>query len=274
MEVSWEKPSISAKAPCASGESPDADIHIAHPEVSRSHCEILVSKPADIIRDLRSANGTYVNGVRVREHLLHDGDQIRIGQCVLKYLAPTNIERSYHARLHRMTTLDGLTQIYNKRYFVDALDREIARARRHRRSLSLMMLDVDHFKTINDTHGHLAGDRVLGCVALAIKSNVRREDILARYGGDEFGLILSEIDHDRALVLGQRICQLIARTPLRQEEKDITVTLSIGVAALEPAIHSADELTRIADERLYRAKRAGRNRVVGAPQKVGSQAPS
>src|SRR5204863_1513942 len=154
------------------GRSSKSDIQIDQESVSRAHSKIVNTGKSIRIRDLGSTNGTYVNDEPIEEHVLADGDLIKIGRTIFKFLSGGNIENSYHEEIYRLTTIDGLTQIYNKRYFLETIEREISRAHRYRRELSLIMFDIDHFKKINDTYGHLAGDYVLKQLAGVIKSRI------------------------------------------------------------------------------------------------------
>jgi diguanylate cyclase (GGDEF)-like protein len=245
------------------GRSSKADIQIDQESVSRNHCKLINTGKSIMLRDLGSTNGTYVNDELVDEYVLRDGDFIKIGRCIFKFLSGDNIENAYHEEIYRLTTIDGLTQIYNKRYFIETLEREIGRAHRYRRDLSLIMFDIDDFKRINDTYGHLAGDHVLKQLAAAIRGRIRREDILSRYGGEEFAIILPELDNYNAMQFGEKIRGLVETTAFRFEDADIPVTISIGVASLQQDVQEPHEFIRVADEHLYGAKSAGRNRVVG-----------
>ena len=245
------------------GRSNKSDIQIDQESVSRAHSKIINAGRSVRIRDLGSTNGTYVNDELVEERTLVDGDFIKIGRTIFKFLSGGNIERAYHEEIYRLTTIDGLTQIFNKRYFAEALDREIARASRYRRELSLVMFDLDHFKEVNDTHGHLAGDAVLKTLAHTIKTRIRTEDIFARYGGEEFAIILPEIDGHNAHTFAEKIRRVVENTEFRFEDAKIPVTISIGVATLDLEEPAAATLIKHADERLYEAKSAGRNCVRG-----------
>ena len=245
------------------GRASKSDIHIDQESVSRSHCKIINTGTAVLLRDLGSTNGTYVNDELVDEYILRDGDLIKIGRCIFKFLTGNNIESAYHEEIYRLTTIAGLTQIYNRRYFLESLEREMSRALRYRRDLSLIMFDIDHFKQINDTYGHLAGDYVLKHLALVLRGRIRREDILARYGGEEFAVILPEIDNANALQTGEKVRSIVERASFRFEDTDIPVTVSVGVASLSPDMQDADTFIGKSDECLYEAKRLGRNRVVG-----------
>jgi two-component system cell cycle response regulator len=245
------------------GRSSKADIQIDQESVSRNHCKLINTGKSIMLRDLGSTNGTYVNDELVDEYVLRDGDLIKIGRCIFKFLSGNNIENAYHEEIYRLTTIDGLTQVYNKRYFIETLEREIGRAHRYRRELSLIMFDIDHFKKINDTYGHLAGDHVLKQLASVIKARIRREDILSRYGGEEFAIILPEIDNYNAMQFAEKIRALVEKAGFRFEDTDIPVTIAIGVASMTTELQEPHEFIRIADGHLYEAKSQGRNRVMG-----------
>lgn len=244
------------------GRSSKANIQVDQESVSRNHCKLINTGQTIILRDLGSTNGTYVNDELVDEYVLRDGDFIKIGRCIFKFLVGSNIENAYHEEIYRLTTIDGLTQVFNKRYFVETLEREIGRAHRYRRDLSLIMFDIDHFKQINDNFGHLAGDHVLRQLAASIKTRIRREDILSRYGGEEFAIVLPEIDRENAATFAEKVRQLVERSVFEFEDTRIPVTVSVGVATLTPEIEAPEDIVKIADERLYEAKNSGRNRVV------------
>jgi two-component system cell cycle response regulator len=245
------------------GRSNKCDIQIDQESVSRAHSKIVNASRAVRIRDLGSTNGTYVNDELVEERTLVDGDFIKIGRTIFKFLSGGNIERAYHEEIYRLTTVDGLTQVFNKRYFSEALAREIARATRYRRELSLVMFDLDHFKEVNDTHGHRAGDAVLKTLSLTVKAKIRAEDIFARYGGEEFAIILPEIDGHNAHQFAEKVRRIVETTEFRFEATKIPVTISMGVSTLDPEEPTAAAIIRRADERLYEAKSAGRNCVKG-----------
>jgi len=201
----------------------------------------------------------------VREQRLRDGDQIRIGRAILKFMTGENIEVHYHEEIYRLMTVDGLTQVYNRRYFNEALEREVNRSQRYERALSLIVFDIDHFKRVNDTHGHLAGDNLLRQIATAVKPKLRREDIFARTGGEEFGILLPEITLEGARVTADKVRRIVEATPLKVDQQLVPVTISLGCAQLGPGDQAAEDLYKRADERLYEAKQGGRNRVAGTP---------
>ncbi|MDX2024002.1 MAG: GGDEF domain-containing protein [Deltaproteobacteria bacterium] len=245
------------------GRSSKCDIQIDQESVSRAHSKIMNQGKTIRIRDLGSTNGTYVNDEQIEERTLTDGDLIKIGRTIFKFLSGGNIERAYHEEIYRLTTVDGLTQIFNKRYFMESLEREIARSNRYRREMTLVMFDIDHFKQINDTYGHLAGDQVLKSLASTIKAKIRREDLFARYGGEEFAIVLPEIDGYNAQQFAEKIRRIVEITDFFFEGTKIPVTISMGVAVLDAETSDAGALIKKSDERLYEAKKAGRNCVRG-----------
>ena len=244
------------------GRTSKADIQVDQDSVSRNHAKIRVDSTRITIEDLGSTNGTIVNDEHIEEVLrLRNGDLVKIGRTVFKFIASNNIEAAYHDEIYRMTTVDGLTQVFNRRYFEDAIERELSRSRRYTRPLSLVLLDIDHFKKINDTYGHLAGDAVLKEVALTVRSRTRREDVFARFGGEEFALLLPEVDQKGALQLAEKARKLVEKHSFIFDGEDIPVTMSAGVATLVKKSENPAELIRRADEKLYEAKTGGRNRV-------------
>jgi diguanylate cyclase (GGDEF)-like protein len=243
------------------GRSSKCDIQIDQESISRNHSKIVNTGKSILVRDLGSTNGTYVNDEPIDEYVLRDGDLIKIGRTIFKFLTGGNIENAYHEEIYRLTTIDGLTQIFNKRYFLETLEREIARSQRYRRSLSLVMFDIDHFKKINDSYGHLAGDYVLKHLASTVKTKIRREDLFARYGGEEFAIVLPEIDATNSKAFAEKIRQLVEKQDFRFENTRIQVTISMGVGAIDDEHNDAATLIKQADDYLYAAKSAGRNRV-------------
>ncbi len=240
------------------GRSSKADVQIDQESVSRNHAKIINTGKSMILRDIGSTNGTYVNDQLIDEYVLRDGDFVKIGRTIFKFLSGGNIENSYHEEIYRLTTIDGLTQVHNRRFFLEQLEREVSRARRYRRDLSLILFDVDRFKSINDTHGHLAGDYVLTQLATVVRGKIRREDLFARYGGEEFTIVLPEIDAPNAIAFAEKVRKLVERAPFKFEDTKIQVTVSIGVATLADEIDAA-ELIKRADDKLYEAKEGGRN---------------
>ena len=245
------------------GRSMQTGIPLDDDAVSRRHARFAWTGSSFIVADLGSTNGTFVNDASIRERTLADGDQIKIGHTIFKFICGGNIELSYHEEIYRLMTFDGLTQINNKRSFETSIEREISRSHRYRRPLCLVLFDIDHFKHVNDKFGHLAGDAVLRQLAALVSANIRREDIVARVGGEEFALIVPELSLEQARLVGEKLRAIVERTPCRFDEQAIPITSSFGVAELgmEPQM-SPTELYKLADERLYAAKNAGRNRVM------------
>ncbi len=160
--------------------------------------------------DLESTNGTFVNDTPAKQTLLADGDYLRVGNCLYRFLAGGNVEADYHEELYRLAILDALTGLYNKRYLMDYLQREIDRSARHNRPLAVILFDIDHFKSINDTMGHLAGDLTLRELARSLRSEICKDDLLARYGGEEFAAVLTETDQAAAAELAERLRRTVA----------------------------------------------------------------
>jgi diguanylate cyclase (GGDEF)-like protein len=247
------------------GRSDDSEIRIDDDAASRSHARIVVSGRRATLIDLDSTNGTFVNEAPAREIELRDGDLVQIGDTIFKFLSGGNVETKYHQEMYRMTTVDGLTQAYNRRYFMETFEREVQRAKRYRRELCLAMIDIDHFKTVNDTWGHLAGDHVLRETARIVADSIRHEDVFGRYGGEEFALLLPEVGLAGAVQVCERLRQKVEMATLLFGRDELRVTASFGLAS---TFSLGDEFAPIdlidrADGNLYEAKRQGRNRVIG-----------
>jgi diguanylate cyclase (GGDEF)-like protein len=243
------------------GRATEADLLIDSDGVSRIHAVLTRRPQGFVLRDQDSTNGTFVNDQPIRERMLSDGDHIRIGLATLKFLTSDNVEAQYHEEIYRLMTLDGLTQIYNRRHFEETLEREFARSRRYRSPFTLVLLDVDHFKQINDQRGHPMGDEVLRRIGALLKSKIRTNDLAARIGGEEFALTLPGTNRAGGVALAEKLRVLIADEPFRHEGKPFEVTASFGVAEYTRTMVNAESLIKLADERLYEAKRGGRNRV-------------
>jgi two-component system cell cycle response regulator len=251
-----------SESPIVLGRASDCDIRINDHSVSRRHARIQPGADGYYAVDLQSTNGTYVNDIPASMYKLKDGDYLRIGNCIYRFLMGGNVETEYHEEIYRLTIIDGLTEIHNKRYLMEFLDRELARSSRYNRPLSLVMFDIDRFKLINDEYGHLGGDFTLRELASRIKGSIRKEELFARYGGEEFAVVLPETPPEGAVVAADRLLKVVSQTPFRFEEKTYTVTISAGVSTTQGEIDiSPLELIRRTDEKLYQAKNAGRNRV-------------
>jgi diguanylate cyclase (GGDEF)-like protein len=240
------------------GRGVDNSVILNSDSISRRHAGIEIRAGGYHLVDRHSTNGTYVNDELVHECQLRRGDQIKIGDTILKFLSGADLESQYHETIYRMTIIDGLTGIHNKRYLVEQLDRELSRATRHGRPLSMVICDIDHFKLVNDEFGHLAGDYVLKEVAQLAKSRIRPDDVIARYGGEEIAIILPETDLVGGIQIADQLRTMIDGETFVFEDEYIDVTVSCGVAQLQPGWRAHD-FVRAADVQLYEAKRAGRN---------------
>ncbi len=250
------------RQPAVIGRSSRCAVQLDHQSVSRAHCEITFDGQSYGAVDLGSTNGTYVNDEIIKSrHQLRDGDQIKTGRTILKFIVGGNIEGQYHEEIYRLMTIDGLTQVRNKRYFDEAIEREISRCVRYNRTFSLIMFDIDHFKRINDKFGHLAGDAVLRQLGTLVKGHVRRDDVVCRVGGEEFAIILPEIDVKGAVGVATKLNKLISKTKFSFDDTVIPTTISLGVADWREPFKTAEDIKKRADDKLYEAKGAGRNRV-------------
>lgn len=239
------------------------DLMLPDGSVSRQHAVLERSASGYIIQDLGSTNGTYVNDAPIAQCELDGGEIIRIGSFIFKFLSANCIEAQYHSTVYNAMTRDGLTGAFNKSYLLDSLQHEIARSLRCKRPLSVLLMDIDHFKSINDTYGHLVGDEILREFSNRLTNTKRPDDLLCRYGGEEFVLILGETELGQAVEIAERCREHIAQSPFTSAEGPIPVTVSMGAAELPlndgPITPSG--LLKTADDRLYKAKQSGRNRV-------------
>lgn len=244
------------------GRGRDNDIVLPSDCVSRQHVR-LEHRPNGLFSvDLASTNGTFVNDgtAPVAEHRLARGDQLKVGDTIFKFLSGSDVEVQYHDIIFRMTVTDGLTNLSNRKQLDALLADEVPRALRHGRDLSLLMLDIDHFKHINDTYGHLTGDSVLRVLAAILQKRLRPNDKLGRYGGEEFCAILPETSLASATTFAEELRSLIAAHAFMAESTEVRVTISIGAACLVPDM-PPEALYKAADAMLYQAKRTGRNKV-------------
>ncbi|MFO0881007.1 MAG: GGDEF domain-containing protein [Gemmataceae bacterium] len=249
--------------PMVLGRGNDCDIRINDHSVSRRHARIQPGADGYYAVDLQSTNGTFVNDVPASICKLKDGDYLRVGNCIYRFLAGGNVEAEYHEEIYRLTIIDALTDIHNKRYLLEFLDRELSRSARYNRPLSLIMFDIDRFKSINDDMGHLGGDFTLRELAACVKGSIRKEELFARYGGEEFVVVLPETPVESGRLVAERIRSLIERHTFQYEGKTYVVTASMGVAATTGGeLLTPHDLIRQADEKLFQAKNGGRNRVM------------
>jgi diguanylate cyclase (GGDEF)-like protein len=246
------------------GRGRDADVRIDDVGISRRHARIVrTEEQRHFIEDLGSTNGTFVNGHAVERAELAGGDRVQVGPTVLlrfSFIAPD--EEALARKLYEGSTRDALTQLFNRKYATERLLAEVAYAHRHGTLLSLLLFDLDHFKRVNDSFGHLAGDVVLRVVAAQVQKSIRTEDVLARYGGEEFVVLVRGIEPKNVNVLAERVRMGVERLSIPWESRTLKTTVSIGVASLSECAPKAavEALVALADERLYQAKASGRNR--------------
>jgi len=248
------------------GRGREVTVRVEDVGISRAHSRIVRTMDGKFyVEDLGSTNGTFVGGRRVERAELRAGDRVQIGpNVVVRFAILDEAEEQLAHQLYEASTKDALTKVYNRKYFVERLAAEVAYAQRHKTPLSLVLFDLDHFKKVNDTHGHLAGDVVLRVVAAQVQRTIRTEDVLARYGGEEFVVLVRGIPHANVAHFGERVRKAVERLTVPWEQIQMKATISVGVASLSECDDKAtgDTILHKADERLYRAKSAGRNRVI------------
>lgn len=241
------------------GRSDQCTVAVNSDLVSRRHAVVNRVLGRYIVVDLKSTNGTFVNDERIERAELKDGDLLRTGKVVLKYVED-NLELEYMQHIMNLASVDSLTGLFNKRHFDEVFAKEVARADQAQSPCSLVVLDIDHFKKINDALGHPAGDAVLKHVASVVKGQIRQADTLCRVGGEEFALILPQTPYPLAAQAAELIRSKVEISPCEVSGTAIPATLSLGVAELS-AGELPERFYQRADERLYAAKHAGRNRV-------------
>jgi diguanylate cyclase (GGDEF)-like protein len=246
------------------GRAPEADFQVPERSVSRSHCKIFRDRDGYHVKDLESTNHTYLNDQQVSEAPLRDGDHLGVGQTIFKFISHTSIEARYHEELYQLATHDTLTKLNNRRQLLELLDKEIQRSLRTARAFSLIFIDIDHFKPINDELGHLAGDQVLKALAELLAQRVREGDVAARIGGEEFAVLLPETDESRAQILAEVLRAAVEKLTVTLPDRSVSITISIGVAQWRPGMRASSDILAHADDALYRAKSDGRNRVCTA----------
>ena len=249
------------------GRSPSSTHRLDEPSVSGTHVRVIRSGPEYILADAGATNGTFVNAARLTDPVrLKDGDRIQLGPVlVLRFTLVDEAEERSLKMVYESAHRDGLTGVFNRKHFEERLASELAYAERHAKELSVLLFDLDHFKGVNDTYGHLAGDQVLRAVGAAVMRGSRTEDIVARYGGEEFIQIVRDVPAGVAVGIAERTRHAIGELRVEHGDRALSVTTSAGVASLSccGATRNRDTLVSLADERLYRAKMGGRNRVVG-----------
>ncbi len=243
------------------GRSSRADLTIDQESVSRTHARILWNGQEHAVEDVQSTNGVFVNDMRVLRVPLENGDQIKVGRSILKYIRGRDLEQSYHEEIYRLMTTDALTGAFNRRYFMEATGREVKRAARYGRPLAVISFDIDRMGAINDRYGQVAGDSVIRELAQALLPRTREQDVMARLGGQEFAILLPEVDAEAAAMVADKIRQLAESAKFTVEDESFACSVSIGVVGLDREEESADMLVGRAANAVKRAKRNGRNRV-------------
>jgi diguanylate cyclase (GGDEF)-like protein len=255
------------------GRSARATHKLEEPSVSSIHARIIRASAGYVLADENATNGTFLNGARLTEPAeLKDGDRVQFGPLlVLRFTLVSEAEERSLKMVYESAHKDGLTGVFNRKHLEERLDAELAYADRHGKPLSIIMVDLDHFKRVNDDHGHQAGDEVLRCVGAILQKGSRTEDIVGRYGGEEFLVVVRDTLAAAAAIAAERIRASIAGARIELGEKVLSVTASAGVASLSCCGEEKTKaaLIRIADDRLYRAKMLGRNRVVCASDEEG-----
>ena len=256
------------------GRAIEADVRLNDYRASRLHARISLERdsPQGEIRcrivDLGSTNGTVVNGLRVTEALLSPGDKIVIGEQLFRFEMLDDIDRAFQQQVHRLLAHDDLTGLLTSKSFFSELRREAVRAAAESLPFCVLMMDLDHFKEVNDQYGHLVGSRTLEILGTIIKNALRAGDVAARFGGEEFAAFLLDADYAQGLVAAERVRSAVqdqvfpaTRAESAEEGGSLRVTMSIGVAAFPDDATDPIELVELADSALYRAKREGRNRI-------------
>jgi len=257
------------------GRALEADIRVNDARASRLHARIITSQDANTseikcrVTDLGSTNGTYLNGQPVTDALLRDGDKLTVGEHILRFEMLDEIDREFHRQIHRLLVHDELTGLLTSKSFFSELRREAARAEFEARPFCVLMMDLDHFKFVNDTYGHMVGSLTLEHVGDVIRHALRTGDVAARFGGEEFAAFLLDADCARGLVAAERVRAAVeqyafpaaTRRDGNEEARTHHITISVGVAEFPRDGSDPIELVELADSALYRAKRSGRNRV-------------
>jgi len=251
------------------GRSSKVDIHVDDEKVSRQHLKISLvknnvqnsEKMCAVVTDLNSTNGIFVNGVRIYEQALRNGDKLMVGETILKFETKDHLDVAYHEKLYQQAICDSLTSLLNRHYLQRELRKFISISARYNRTFSVLMLDIDFFKKVNDTYGHDVGDNVLKMVADILRSNLRAHDVAARFGGEEFILLLPETSLHEAMFVAERIRLAIEHFNFAPLGCQHGITISIGIGEFPTSGNDTEALVKSADAALYKAKTGGRNRV-------------
>lgn len=256
------------------GRALEADVRLNDSRASRLHARITSERDPQTgatsyrITDLGSTNGTLVNGGPITEVFLNDGDKIEIGEHLFRFDMLDEIDREFQHQIHRLLAHDELTGLLTSKSFFSELRRESARAQAESRPFCVLMMDLDHFKDVNDTYGHLVGSKTLEETGHVIKEALRAGDVASRFGGEEFAAFLLDANYAQGLVAAERVRVALAQHEFSASRMDSPgiqtthrITISIGVAAFPDDATDPIQLVELADSALYRAKRSGRNRI-------------
>lgn len=251
--------------PQAIGRGSECEIPIFEDSLSRKHAQVFKKEGGPYcIRDLGSTNGTFINNRKLlpgKAREITHGDFIKLGNIVFKFIAKGKIDSVFHKEILILATRDDLTGIPNRKSIMAALEEEYHKAGMKNQPLSLIILDLDNFKSVNDTFGHAVGDLVLKEAADVIHDTVRDRDCVGRFGGDEFLAVLPNTSRTNAILVAERIRAGLEKHPFVHEGKEISITSSVGVAYLDESIQSIEALVKRADEAQYAAKKNGGNQV-------------
>lgn len=251
----------SVKACYSVGRDPDCDVPIDDDSASRHHCQLRWIEDDWFVEDAKSMNGTFVNGHRIDRAPLRNNDLIKAGSVIFRFLRSENIEQTFHGAIYQLAVFDALTELHNRRYFEEFLEREFSRAKRHDRYLALMLFDIDHFSAINETYGTITGDHVLRSIGEKLGQRIRKEELIARYTSDCFALVLPETTLDGAKKFSEIIRHTMEISVFEFDGIKVPTTVSVGIGFYHSEMSNADDLKTEAESALFRAKRNGRNQV-------------
>jgi len=249
------------------GRNEKSDFPVKDEAISRFHCKFIVKNNQVTVEDLQSANGSFVNGEKITRHKLQTGDKIRISsESLIRFDYVDQFDTASFHQLYNMAVVDIVTGAHTKRYFLDQLALEFSYSKRRNTHLSLILFDIDFFKNINDTYGHLAGDTLLKKLSEMTQLIIRKEDIFARYGGEEFAILMRDTQLPDAIRLAERLRLIVSEANFEFEGKMMQTTISFGVAChIDHNFQEPEDLIKEADYYLYLAKQKGRNRVLAKP---------
>jgi len=247
------------------GRGSECEIPLLESSLSRTHAQMLKKRNGRFyVKDLDSTNGTYLNDQKLtpgKAVEVTNGDFLKLGNMIFKFIGRGKIDNVFHKDLLNLATRDDLTGTLNRYSLISALEEGFKKARMSRKPLSAIVLDIDQFKSVNDTFGHAVGDLVLKETAKVAQSAVRGDDFIGRFGGDEFMAVLWDSSLTNACIVAERIRSKIEKHNFIYEGKRIPVTVSLGVCSLDDSIQSVGTFFERADAAQYNAKKNGGNQV-------------